>query len=244
MKQCQPFKSSIDKTSLPTNEAGRLKIKRIGIDARFFGPKDKGFGRYTQKLIENLGKTDHKNQYFVFLRKERRDDYQAQNSNFKKVLADYRWYGWKEQIFLPLKLKKYKLDLIHFTHFNVPIFYCGKFVVTIHDLTLRHFPTYKKNFKNLFFYPFKNLAYRIVIKHAIKNSEKVIAISEYTKQEILKHYRIPPDKIEVIYEGVTRGPNFQFSNSNFAIEKIGTKYSCHLTTLYDGCFKDIPSFSK
>jgi len=191
----------------------QVKFKKIGIDARFFGPKDKGFGRYTQKLIENLEKTDHKNQYFIFLRKERWNNYQAQNSNFKKVLTDYRWYGWKEQIFLPLKLKKYKLDLVHFTHFNVPIFYRGKFIVTIHDLTLRHFPTYKKNFKNLIFYPFKNLAYKIVFKHAIKNSEKIIAISEYTKKDILKYYKVNPDKIKVIYEGVPE--NFKFQISNF-----------------------------
>jgi len=185
---------------------------KIGIDARFFGPKDKGFGRYTENLIRNLEKIDSVNQYFIFLRKDSFDEYQPKNSNFKKVLANYKWYGIKEQIFLPIKLKKYKLDLVHFTHFNVPILYCapwrsstgsGKFVVTIHDLTLRHFPTFRRSFKNLIFYPFKNFAYRIIFRHAIKNSEKIIAISEHTKQEILKHYSVNPDKIKVIYEGIT-----------------------------------------
>ena len=176
---------------------------KIGIDARFFGPKDKGFGRYTQQLVENLERIDKWNNYFVFLKKERWNDYKPANSNFKKVLADYKWYGIKEQIFFPLKLKKYKLDLVHFTHFNVPIFYWGKFVVTIHDLTLRHFPTCRKNLKNLIFYPFKNLAYRIVFRHAIKSSENIIAISEHTKKDILKYYQVLKNKIQVIYEGVT-----------------------------------------
>ncbi len=176
---------------------------KIGIDARFFGAKDKGFGRYAESLIRNLEKIDSKNQYFIFLRKDSWEEYQSKNKNFKKVLADYKWYGWKEQILLPLKLKKYKLDLVHFTHFNVPIFYRGKFIVTIHDLTLRHFPTFKKNLKNLIFYPFKNLAYKIVFRYAIENSEKIIAISEYTKKEILKYYKVNPEKIKVIYEGIT-----------------------------------------
>lgn len=175
----------------------------IGIDARFFGAKDKGFGRYTEQLIRSLEKLDHKNQYFIFLRKDSWKEYQPKNPNFKKILANYKWYGWKEQMFLPLKLKKYKLDLVHFTHFNVPIFYKGRFIVTIHDLTLRHFPTFKKNFKNLIFYPFKNLAYRIVFRQAIKNSEKIIAVSEYTKKDILRYYKINPEKINVIYEGIT-----------------------------------------
>lgn len=38
----------------------------IGIDARFYGPKGKGLGRYTQKLIENLEKIDSENEYMIF----------------------------------------------------------------------------------------------------------------------------------------------------------------------------------
>ena len=93
---------------------------RIGIDARFFGSIGKGLGRYTQKLIENLEKTDNENQYVVFLRKENFDEYQPKNKNFQKVLADYQWYTFAEQIKMPLLLNKFNLDLVHFPHFNVP----------------------------------------------------------------------------------------------------------------------------
>ncbi len=170
-------------------------MQRIGIDARFFGPKDKGFGRYTENLIKELEKIPNNNlNFFIFLRKQRFNDYIPQKSNFHKVLADYKWYGIKEQIFYPLQLKKYNLDLMHFTHFNVPILYRKKFVVTIHDLILRYFP------KNILKMP----AYFVAFKHAIKNSEKIIAISEYTKNDILKFYpAIDGDKIRVIYEGVS-----------------------------------------
>ncbi len=181
----------------------QVKVKRIGIDTRFFGPQDKGFGRYTEKLIENLEKLDKNNKYFIFLRKERWNNYKPKNPNFKKVLADYKWYGTKEQILFPLKLKKYNLDLVHFTHFNVPIFYRDKFMVTIHDLTLRKFPTFKKSFKNFLVYPFKKLAYKIVFKHAVKNSQKIIAISNHTKKDILKYYKIDHKKIKVIYNGIS-----------------------------------------
>ena len=168
---------------------------RIGIDARFFGPKDKGFGRYTENLIKELEKnSDNGMEFFIFLRKDSFGEYKPQNKSFHKILADYRWYGLKEQILFPLQLKKYKLDLMHFTHFNVPILYRGKFVVTIHDLTLRYFPTRRG---------IKFWAYKLVFGYAIQNSEKIIAISEYTKQDILKHYSIDENKINVIYEGVS-----------------------------------------
>ena len=180
---------------------------RIGIDARFFGPKDKGFGRYTENLIKELEKTSAGNAvFFVFLKKQRFDDYIPQNPNFHKVLADYKWYGFKEQIIYPFQLKKYNLDLMHFTHFKVPILYRRKFIVTIHDLILRYFP------KNIFKMP----AYFLVFKHAIKNSEKIIAVSEHTKKDILKYYDIISDKIKIIYEGVT-GEKSQLSNFNFQL---------------------------
>ncbi|NEX13044.1 MAG: hypothetical protein C1942_10265, partial [Prosthecochloris sp.] len=66
----------------------------------------KGIGRYTQQLILNLEKIDSQNEYFIFLRQENFDLYQPQNKNFHKILADYRWYSFKEQIFFPFKSTK------------------------------------------------------------------------------------------------------------------------------------------
>jgi len=177
---------------------------KIGIDARFFGAKDKGFGRYTENLIKSLEDLHiNANEYFVFLRKDRWNDYEPKAPNFQKVLADYKWYGFREQIFFPLKLKRHKLDLMHFTHFNVPILYKRRFIVTIHDLTLRYFPTWERSIKNFLIYPMKKIAYKIIFKYAIGKSDKIIAISEYTKQDILKYYKVNSDKIKVIYEGIS-----------------------------------------
>lgn len=174
---------------------------RIGIDARFFGVKRKGLGRYTQKLVENLEKVDSENQYFIFLRAENFDEYIPKNQNFQKVLADFNWYSWDEQVKFPKLLNKYKLDLVHFPHFNVPIFYFKKFVVTIHDLTLIHFPTIKNSTLHPFFYFLKFLAYKMVIKSAIHRSNRIITISKFTKKDILNHYkRIPQEKVIVTYE--------------------------------------------
>lgn len=143
---------------------------KIGIDAQFFGPKHRGIGRYTENLIRNLGKIDSQNQYIVFSGKESR--------------------GWRRQILFPFRLKKQKLDLVHFTHFNIPILYCGKFVVTIHDLIFSHVRSLKR------------IIYKIILKSALKRAEKIIAVSEYSKKDILRKYKINPDKIKVIYEGV------------------------------------------
>jgi glycosyltransferase involved in cell wall biosynthesis len=174
---------------------------KIGIDARFYGPIGKGLGRYTQKLIENLEKNDTENQYFIFLRKENIAEYKPKSKNFRKVLANYKWYTWQEQILFPRLISKHNLDLVHFPHFNVPLLYFKKFIVTIHDLILIHFPTVKNSTLHPILYWFKFVAYKIVIKSAILRSNRIIAVSNFTKNDILENYlKIPQEKIKVTYE--------------------------------------------
>ncbi len=183
---------------------------KIGIDARFFGSIGKGLGRYTQKLIENLEKISAQggpnsgwdNQYYIFLRKENWNEYQPQRVNFLKVLADVPWYGFREQFQLPKLLEKFDLDLVHFPHFNVPLFYKGKFVVTIHDLILFHYPTKRASSLSPFLYFFKKIAHRLVIRNAVKKSEKIFAVSQYTKDDIKKYFGASQGKIEVTYEAI------------------------------------------
>lgn len=185
---------------------------RIGIDARFFGSIGKGLGRYTQKLIGNLEKIsvqggpvfgwDKNNQYFIFLRKENWEEYQPKNKNFQKILADIPWYGIREQWQFPQILKKYNLDLVHFPHFNVPISWKGKFIVTIHDLILFHYPTRRASTLSPLFYFLKKTAYKKVIRNAVQKAWKIIAVSKHTKEDIVEHFRVPEEKIFVTYEAV------------------------------------------
>ena len=195
---------------------------RIGIDARFYGSLGKGLGRYTQKLIENIEKIDNTNEYFVFLRKENFEEYQPKNSNFHKILADYRWYTFSEQINMPKILNKCNLDLVHFPHFNVPILYKKPFIITIHDLILLHFPTIKSTTLNHFWYWIKFLAYKLVIKHAVLKAKKIITVSEFTKNDILKHYKVTKNKIAVTYEASDEiKSNNIIENDNEILKKYG-----------------------
>lgn len=177
--------------------------KKIGIDARFYGPIGKGLGRYIQEVVDNVIKMDSYNDYVVFLRKDNFDELVIDEfKNVKKVLVDVQWYSLKEQLLMPFYIWKEKLDLIHFPHFNVPFFVPCKFIVTIHDLILTKFKTVRATTLHPFIYELKNLAYRTIIKRALNKSKKILTVSEFTKNDIIEQFKIKPDKIEVIYEGV------------------------------------------
>ncbi len=103
---------------------------------------------------------------------------------------------------MPIILNKYKLDLVHFPHFNVPFLYRKKFVVTIHDLILLQFPTVKNTTLNPLFYKMKFLAYKLIIWSAIGRAQKVITVSNFTKKELLKYYKksLKEERIAITYE--------------------------------------------
>lgn len=169
---------------------------KIGIDARMYGTGFTGIGRYTYELIHNLAKIDSGHEYVVFLRKEAYESFKLPGVNFKKVLADFSHYSFGEQFGFLKILNKEKLDLMHFTHFNAPIFYRRPFVVTIHDLTLSFFPGKKMTTV------FHRLAYYTVVRTVIKNSKRIISVSNNTKKDIIKLFKIKESKIQVVYNGV------------------------------------------
>ncbi len=174
---------------------------RIGIDARFYGPDSKGLGRYTEQLIKNLEKSDTKNTYVIFLRAKEYHTYTPRNKNFTKVCADFRWYSFAEQIFFPFVLRAARCDVVHFPHFNVPFFYKKKFVVTIHDLILLRYPTIRATTLHPILYWIKFAAYKLVIRRAIHAAQHIIAVSDFTRKDILRHYtKINPSKVIVTYE--------------------------------------------
>jgi len=180
----------------------KKSIKRIGIDARFYGPIGKGLGRYTQEVVDNIIKLDEVNEYVIFLTGANFNDFVCDGARVTKVLANVRWYTFKEQLVMPWLLAKARLDLVHFPHFNVPFLYFGKFIVTIHDLILIKYPTVRATTLSPWLYWVKNWAYRGVIWSAVHRAVKIVTVSNFTKQDILKHFSLPTEKVEVIYEGV------------------------------------------
>jgi len=182
----------------------KINKKRIGIDARFYGPVGKGLGRYTKELTDSLLEIDDINDYVVFLGRDNFDEFKTENPRVKKVLAPVRWYTLAEQIKMPFLIWKEKIDLMHFHHFNVPVFCPSKFVVTIHDLILIKFPSRRASRLSPYLYWIKNTAYYFVLRIALMRSEKIIAVSEFTKKDILENFKLDSDKIFVTYEGVSK----------------------------------------
>ena len=219
---------------------------RIGIDARLYGKEGKGIGRYAERLIKHLEEIDKENRYFIFLCRKNFSLYQPKNPNFQKVLVDIPCYSFKEQVVFPFALKKYRLDLIHFLHFNVPLIWRDKFVVTIHDLI--HLQTGRQSSsRSAVVYSLKKRACQIVFRYALKKASKIISVSYFTKKEIEENFKLEKGKIEVIYEGVE-----DIARSEEPVRKVKKPYILYIGNAYPHknlqrlmeCFKTVYSKKK
>jgi glycosyltransferase involved in cell wall biosynthesis len=201
---------------------------KIVFDARMYGLEHAGIGRYILNLIHQIKneKLKMKNLEITLLirKKNLKEISQKFGGVFKILVCDVSHYSLKEQFAILLQLIKLKPDLVHFPHFNIPIFYPGRFVVTIHDLIKHTSKGRETTTRTPLAYWFKYLGYRGVFSQAVKRAVKIIVPSMAVKDELRKTYHLPEEKIEVIYEGV--GDEFKIKDKkNFLVkEKVLGKY--------------------
>ncbi len=198
---------------------------RIGIDARFYGPEGTGIGRYVEKLLENLEILDQKNEYFVFLRGSNFPLYNPKAANFTKIKADARWYSLKEQVIMPAILMRQKLDIVHFPHFNIPLLYPGKFLVTLHDLTKSSFGSGAASTRVLPVYLAKQNLYKVTMNQAAHKAQMIFTPSQYVKDQLVEKLKISSEKIVVTYEGAEEFYDPKFSVSEGRVKEVFGKYS-------------------
>jgi len=179
------------------------KVKpHIVIDARLYGPAKTGIGRYTQNLLLALPqqKNFNKYQFGLIVKQEDLDTVkQDLGISYRYFPTDISHYSFSEQILLPPFISKLKPNLVHFTHFNKPLFYTGLSVITIHDLIKHYFRGKSTTTKSVFTYWPKYLAYRLATKINIKDNY-IIVPSNFWRNILLNRFGLSSSKITTIYE--------------------------------------------
>jgi len=179
-------------------------MAKIVIDARMYGLEHAGIGRYVANLVKEIRDLKLKNQEIILLvrKKDFKKLKREVGSDFRLVSCSAAHYSLQEQIIVPLQLIKLKPDLVHFPHFNVPVFWWGKQVVTIHDLIKHQSRGPETTTRWQPFYWFKYFAYRLITWLAVRRAKKVIVPSQWWKKKLIEYYHLQPEKVAVTYEGV------------------------------------------
>jgi glycosyltransferase involved in cell wall biosynthesis len=180
-------------------------MSRIGIDIRCLAEgRRTGVEEYTRYFLKNLLTADKENEYVLFL------------NSFKKPKADLEWV--KEYPNVSLKITRYPNKLLNFFFWylgwpkidsligGVDVFFLpniifgavsqkAKLFATIHDLSFERYPetfSMRRQLWHNFINP----------KKIVKRADRIIAVSESTKNDLISLYGIDPQKIRVILSGV------------------------------------------
>lgn len=195
---------------------------RIGIDARMLGT-GYGIGRYIEQLIEHLALIDRENEYVLFVKEQgtmNNEQLTKLPENFREALTDIPWYSLAEQTKLTSIIKRERVDLMHFPHWNTPLAYRAPFIVTIHDLTMFHYPRPEATTLGPVKFWFKDKAHRLVIRHAVKRAKHIIVMSEWVKQDVHETLGVPMEKMTVTYQAPFQdNAEFRIQNSELILKK-------------------------
>ena len=199
---------------------------KIGIDCRtILDPKSgevAGVGHYTYNLVSNMLDLDNKNKYVLFF-----DEGVGDAGNFKRKNSEIKFFSYRKyKKFLPIVYShllissfvlKEKLDIFHSPASTIPLTYNKNAIVTIHDLAI---------YKNPKWFPKQYFSTKVSVPKSLKKAKKIIAVSEYTKKDLMDILKIPEDKIEVILNGIEKREDFDKKDSadkNKIKEKFGIK---------------------
>lgn len=156
-----------------------------------------GIGRYIEHLTRQLLVRGTEHTFVLFVHDWNLAQALIPEGSMAEVhIAPERWYSWAEQFTWPSRIRRQKLDVLFVPQFNVPLYMPVPFVTTIHDMTQWYVPGTIQR-RSLM----HRMAFRLTIANAVHRAQSVIAVSAYTKGEILKHFPVPPERIHVIFEG-------------------------------------------
>jgi glycosyltransferase involved in cell wall biosynthesis len=170
---------------------------RIAIDAHMVGERETGNEAYTVNLLRGLAGHPARDRYLLLSPKPERLSSLALGSGFKPTRV---WPGQsllRVPLATPLVVRRHKADLLHMTTYVSPPWAPCPTVVTIHDLSFLEYPSAVS-------WRVRTML-RSLVPGSIARAAKVIAVSEWTKRDLVRRYGVDPDKITVTHEAPPPG---------------------------------------
>ncbi|WP_316824997.1 glycosyltransferase family 1 protein [Pedobacter miscanthi] len=205
---------------------------KIGYDGKRAANNLTGLGNYSRSLIEHLAHQFPQNQYLIYspkVKQAKQIDAFLEKENIELKLPKNGTFLWRSLNILK-DLVRDEVQVFHGLSHEIPLAIQHthiKSIVTIHDLIFLRYPQYYK-FIDRKLYEWKS-------KSACKRANKIIAISEKTKEDIINLYGINPEKIEVIYQSCDDSFKTPFATATLsrikATYKLPEKYILNVGTI-------------
>ena len=168
-----------------------------------------GVGRFEVELLKGLYSVDEKNSYRIYTPRAPKPDLPRTSKHWKYRIASFNRLWSQAALPFYTMIDRPKPDVFFSPVHYAPRFITIPLVLGIMDLSFLFFPDM---FRSRDLFKLKQWT-----MYSVKKAKRIIAISQSTKNDILKKYHISPDKVTVIYPGIT--------NYELRIKKLKTTYS-------------------
>jgi glycosyltransferase involved in cell wall biosynthesis len=184
-------------------------IKNAGIVMNLiydYRMQESGIGRYSENILNEMNNKLCEDNFYIIINK---------NSKFNGIKCNSKVFSFLEQFEIPYLSFKKNYNLFHSPHFNFPIFNQGKLVLTIHDLTPLLFPDIFSRKARIYM--------KTMIWLSKFRADKIITVSQNTKDDLVEMFNYNPNKIKVIYNGVDS--SYKLIDNKKLISEINNKYN-------------------
>jgi glycosyltransferase involved in cell wall biosynthesis len=187
---------------------------RIVFDGTTLRPRRTGVGYYVEHLLHHLAQEGSEDELIVVSNRPI-DTARPLPARVRVVAARWRAPGvvWM-QLLATRMLRELQPDVAHFTNGMMPFLSSTPSVVTIHDMSLTLFPHFHP--------PRRVLLNRPLLDIAASRADAVITVSESAKRDILRRYRLSPDRVHVIHEAAA--PSFRPVLDPRVLERVRLQY--------------------
>jgi len=210
----------------------------IGIDVSLTSYTNKtGIGTYTVNILKSLAELDKINNYTIYSIYHDNDIQAICRGNFKfRLMTDLipmhihktPWFSWTADCYLimPLRLKQDRIDTYLSMFSTLPFIGADKNITMVYDLT----PILLKDAYPLIF----KAVFYLQLLHAINKANKIVTISQYTRNDIVNFLGVKPDKVEIIYPGYDSSM-FNILGKKADIDIVKNRYGIHGNYILSAC---------
>jgi glycosyltransferase involved in cell wall biosynthesis len=166
---------------------------RVAIDIRRAG--DYGLGTYIRNIVNQLARIDDRSRYLLIGERRHLAEFDALPDNFELLEYAHQPGTFRTHLHLPWLLRQRRVDILHMPWFYAPAVVPSRLVITVHDLSDVLAPPVGASTPvqtgRLFF-----------ARRALTRADHVFAVSQSSKRDLARAFRIPETKITVVYNAV------------------------------------------
>jgi glycosyltransferase involved in cell wall biosynthesis len=183
---------------------------RFAVDAHAIGRNLTGNEVYVRSLLRAFAEVDSESEFFAYISDKSAASWVPQRFRTRYVAASpWPRLGWQ----LGHLTRQDRPNLLH-VQYTAPLRVAAPIVVTVHDVSFLEHPEY--------FTASRLAQLRITVARTVRRAERIITVSAFSRDAILRHYDVDPSRIRIVPNAAS--VDFRVIGRDRALANVATRF--------------------